>query len=205
MAKTGLAWRKAGAVIAAAAMFIAAAILFERFGSQIQESIAGSYLGMLLYVAVFALSIVAVPVTAMPLIPLGARLWGVLPATALTTTGWTIGAMAAFFIARALGRPFVTKILPLQKIEKIERRIPEQNLFWIIFLLRAVTPFDGLSYVLGLATRVRTKTFFWATLLGLLPFSFAVSWLGSMPVGVMAAGLGAAGLISIVAVYRKIR
>ncbi len=186
-----------------AVLFILSSYLFRNYQPKI-ETIIGvkSLTGMLLYVFVFILSIVFVPISAMPLIPIGSKLWGVAITTGLSTVGWTAGALIAFFLARKFGRPLVAKIIRTEKIEKIENLIPEKNIFLTIFFFRTVTPFDGLSYILGLITRVSPKTFFWATFLGLIPFCFVISFLGSLPVIFLAAGLSLGFLFFFLGLYR---
>jgi uncharacterized membrane protein YdjX (TVP38/TMEM64 family) len=148
-------------------LFVLTGYLFKEYYFAIEEMIEKHAIwGMIIYIIILILSIVVAPISAMPLIPIGSRLWGVAMTTTLSVIGWTIGAMIAFYLAKKLGRPYVAKILPLKKIEKIERMIPEQNIFWTIFFFRAITPFAGLSYVFGLVTRVKTKTFFWGTFWG---------------------------------------
>jgi len=121
----------------------------------------------------------------------------VIVTTALSVVGWTIGAVIAFSLARRFGRPYVSKFLSLKKIEIVERLIPEGNLFLTIFFFRAVMPFDGLSYILGLFTKINFHTFFWATLLGLIPFCLVMSYLGSLPTVFLVVGLLLAGLFCI--------
>lgn len=187
-----------------ALLFIAAFYLFHRYQPAIEEMIeAESFAGMIAYVLIFALSIIFVPVSAMPLIPIGAKLWGIVPATLLSATGWTAGAMVAFGLARKFGKPYVARMIPLQRMEKVERRIPEEHTFWTIFFLRAVTPFDGLSYILGLISRVNVYTFFWSTFLGLIPFCLVVSLLGSLPTVFLIVGLILAIAFFIIGILRN--
>jgi uncharacterized membrane protein YdjX (TVP38/TMEM64 family) len=183
-------------------LFVFMSWLFRVYQDEIQRMITiNPITGVLIYIIVFILSIVFAPIGVLPLIPIAVQLWGVLAATILSTLGWTIGAMIAFFIARKLGKPYVRKIISLKQIEKIEKTIPEKNIFWSIFFLRTVTPFDGVSYVLGLITKVSAPTFFWATLLGLLPFCLVISFLGSLPIIVLIIGLILAVLLIFLGLY----
>ena len=195
-----------GGVVSLAAialLFVLAAYLFDRYEPDIEQIVGGnSLVGMTLYVLVFIVSIVFAPISAMPLIPIGTRLWGVGLSAVLSVVGWTIGAMIAFDIARRFGRPYVSKLISLDKIEKVEKYMPEEHIFWTIFFFRAVTPVDGLSYALGLLTRVHPRVFFWATLLGLIPFCLAVSYLGSLPPVYLAAGLILAGVFCALGMIR---
>lgn len=186
-----------------AVLFVLSSYLFRNYEPGI-EAIIGlkSLAGMLLYVFVFILSIVLVPISSMPLIPLASKLWGVAITTTLSTIGWTSGAMIAFYLARKFGRPFVSRIVKTERIEKIEKMMPEKNIFLTIFFIRTVMPFDGLSYALGLITKVSPKTFFWATFLGLIPFCFVIAFLGSLPVIFLASGLALACLFFFIGIYR---
>lgn len=190
-------------LIVIAILFIFASYLFRNYQPNISNIIStASLLGMLLFILIFAASIVFVPISAMPLIPIGTHLWGIAVSTALSVIGWTIGAMIAFSLARKFGRPYVSKMISLEKIEKVEKIIPGKNIFWTIFFFRAVTPFDGLSYILGLFTEINPKIFFWATLFGLMPFCLATSYLGSLPPVFLVIGLILAGLFCIAGIIR---
>ena len=184
------------------AIFVMSGYFFNKYYFAIEEMIERHVLwGMAFYIIILILSIVVAPISAMPLIPIGSRLWGVAMTTTLSVIGWTIGAMIAFYLAKKLGRPYVAKIIALEKIEKIERMIPEQNIFWTIFFFRAITPFAGLSYVFGLVTRVKTRTFFWGTFLGLIPFCFVIAFLGSLPITFLITGVTLATLILAAGIY----
>jgi uncharacterized membrane protein YdjX (TVP38/TMEM64 family) len=174
-------------------LFILAAYLAHDYQPDIEGIIGtSSGTGMAAFVFLFIISIVLTPVSTTPLVPVGAQLWGVITSTVLCTAGWTIGAVIAFSLARKFGKKYVARFISLKKVERIEGIIPEKNIFWTIFFFRAVSPFDGLSYALGLFTKVSFRTFFWATLFGLVPFCLAVSYLGSLPPVFLALGLALA-------------
>lgn len=186
-----------------ALLFVSSAWLFQIYQPFLEDMVKNkSSLGMIIYILIFILSIVFLPISSMPLIPLGAKIWGVFTTTILSTIGWTVGAMVAFYLARYFGSPYVIKIIGKKKIEKIEKMIPEENIFLTIFFLRAVTPFDGLSYALGLIPRVKTKTFFFSTALGLLPFCFVIALLGALPPLWLSFGLLLATIFFLIGLYR---
>lgn len=190
-------------LVAIIIIFVLTSYFFRDYEPDIERIVeTKSLLGMVVFVLVFILSIVFAPISAMPLIPIGTRLWGIAICTALSVTGWTIGAMIAFNIARKFGRPYIAKFISLDKIDEVESYIPDQNIFWTIFFFRAVTPIDGLSYGLGLLTKVETKVFFWATLLGLIPFCFIISYLGSLPTRFLILGLLIACLFFLLGIRR---
>jgi len=95
--------------------------------------------------------------------------------------GWTLGAVIAFTLARRYGVDLVKKILPIAKIYNFEKKIPNENLFLTVVFLRMVIPIDGVSYLFGLFSRMSLKSYTLATIIGLIPFSFVVAYLGSMP------------------------
>lgn len=186
-----------------ALLFVASAWIFQLYQPLLENMVKNeSTLGMFVYVLIFILSIVFLPISSMPLIPIGAKIWGVYLTTILSAGGWTIGAMIAFYLSRHFASPYVVKLLGTKKIQKIEKMIPEENIFLTIFFLRAVTPFDGLSYGLGLIPRVKTRTFFFATALGLLPFCFLIAILGSLPAIWLSLGLLLAVIFFLFGIYR---
>jgi len=149
---------------------------------KIEPYLGNSFLGMFLFVLIVALSIVLAPVSSVPLFPLASALWGWIIAALLGTLGWTIGAVIAFLLARKYGVDLVKRILPLNKIYKFEKRIPNKNLFLTVVLLRMVTPIDGVSYLFGLFSKMSLKSFTIATIIGLIPFSFAIAYVGSISI-----------------------
>lgn len=143
--------------------------------------IGTGFSGMILYIIITIIAIVLAPVSTMPLIPVASNLWGVNLAAILSIIGWTIGALIAFLIARKYGVRIVKKIVPIEKINKFEKKIPEKNIFWTIVFLRIILPVDILSYALGLFSRIKTSTYFLATIIGLTPFAFVWAYLGKVP------------------------
>ncbi|MGZ5223270.1 MAG: hypothetical protein ACXWCS_03730, partial [Burkholderiales bacterium] len=68
--------------------------------------------GSIACVGAFALSTV-LPISALPLLPLAARVYGVWTTMLLTATGWWIGCIAAFVIAR-WARAFLERLTSLE-------------------------------------------------------------------------------------------
>lgn len=136
--------------------------------------------GYALYIAAY----VVVSVLMMPavLLTVGAGfLFGFVPGTAIALTGATLGASAAFLIARYLARDRVARAAARDpRYAALDRAIAEKG--WrIVLLLRmsAVVPFVLSNYVYGL-TAIR----FW-------PY-VAASAAGMVPLTLVWAGLGAA-------------
>jgi len=63
----------------------------------------------------------------------------------------------------------------------LEKKIPKENLFLGIIFLRMVIPVDILSYALGLFSKIKTRDYLLATIIGVSPFAFIFAYLGRMP------------------------
>ncbi len=137
--------------------------------------------GMLLFILIVALSIIFAPISSVPLFPLGSNIWGWFITGILGTIGWTLGAIIAFLLARKYGIALVKKVLPLKKIYYVEQKIPQEHIFLTLVFLRMVIPIDGISYLMGLFSKMSLKTYTLATLLGLIPFTFMIAYLGIVP------------------------
>lgn len=160
--------------------------------------------GMLAYVAVTALAVVAAPLSAMPLLPLATASWGPGIAALLSILGWTIGAVLAFLLARTLGRRVIARFVSLEHAERVAQRIIGTNVFVAVLLLRMVVPVDVLSYAVGLFVPIRFGAYVLATIIGVTPFAFVFAYaLDTMPLYAVVTTLGA--LLVLVYVYRRLR
>ena len=144
------------------------------------KSVIGNDFGIFFYILITIFAVVVAPVSMMPLIPLASNVFGWLYAAVFSIIGWTIGSFIVFFISRKYGVPLIRKFVSLEKIEKFENKIPKENLFLDLILLRMIIPVDILSYALGLLTKVDFKTFALTTIIGIIPFAFAFSYLGAI-------------------------
>lgn len=151
--------------------------------------------GMIAYISILIISIVVAPVSALPLLPVASQLWGWFLAGIFGVIGWTIGGLIAFEIARHYGVPLVKKFIPLEDLYALENKIPSENFFWSVVLLRMLVPVDVLSYALGLFSKISRRDFILTTLIGVTPFAFAWAYLGSLPIYYQIVGLGLALMI----------
>lgn len=160
-------------------------ILFSYFARTYTETLRATFsesiLSMALYIVIFALAVVIAPVNSEPFLPIASQIWGWILAGALTLIGWTLGSVIAFLIARRYGAIFLQKFFPLEKIQKFERLIPQENMFWSVVFLRMTIQVDFLSYVIGLFSKISAKQYFFATLIGLAPLAFLLAYLGELP------------------------
>ena len=158
------------------------------------------YHGILIYLFITFASIVVAPVSSIPLISIASHLWGVIPATILTTIGWSLGAITAFTLSRKYGVKIVRKLISLENIYKIEKKIPKEDVFWSILLLRLLLPLEIVSYALGLFSKVELKKFSIAVVLGGIPHILLFAYLGEIPFMYQIIGAEIA-LISIVSFF----
>ncbi len=148
----------------------------------VRTYIRDDYIGIILYIIITIIAVVIAPISATPLLPIASNLWGWFAAALLSIFGWTMGALIAFFLARRYGLPLVKKIVPLKRLKKVEDQIPQDNLFWLVVLMRMAVPVDLLSYALGLFTKMKYKDYILATIIGISPFAFVLAYLGEVPV-----------------------
>ncbi|MGI8845891.1 MAG: TVP38/TMEM64 family protein [Thermoleophilaceae bacterium] len=128
---------------------------------------------VLLYVV---LTVLFVPGT-IPSVAAGA-LFGPLWGTMLTLAGATLGAAAAFEIARRLGRERVRERLG-RRTQIADRWVHDQGLLGVIALrLIPVVPFNALNYAFGLSSVAR-RSYLIGTAVGIIPGTTAFVVLGS--------------------------
>jgi uncharacterized membrane protein YdjX (TVP38/TMEM64 family) len=142
--------------------------------------IVGSWVGMVVYVLLKIVATVFAPITVLPLIVLATGLWGVWVAALLTVIGWTLGSVIAFGLARQFGVPIVKRFISLDEIYEFQERVNIGNGFWSVIFLRMIVPVDVLSYALGLFSKIGFWTYALATVIGVIPFAFAFSYLGEV-------------------------
>jgi len=171
-------------LIVVVTFFIVATVLAQKYENELQLFVGqkGISVGMVSYVLITALAIVIAPVSTLPLIPVAVGVWGWVATGILSVIGWVIGSQIAFHLARSLGKPFIQKIVSLERLEKFEKHFSEKNLFWIVVFLRMTVPVDILSYAVGLFSRMRSASYFLATLIGVIPFAFVFSYAGALPI-----------------------
>jgi len=162
-------------------LFIFFSYIIQNNLGLIKEIIGNNFIGIFFYILITIIAIVIAPISSFPLVSVASNLWGWFYAGVFSIIGWTIGAFIAFIIARTYGISLVKKFIPLQKIYGLEKKIPKENLFLGIIFLRMVIPVDILSYALGLFSKIKTRDYLLATIIGVSPFAFIFAYLGRMP------------------------
>lgn len=155
-------------------------------------------LGIAGYV-VFALVYAACVVLFVPasVLTLGAgAVYGVGRGTAVVLAGATLGATAAFLLARSGLRAKVERwAAGNPRFSALDRAIGKEGAK-IVFLIRLspIFPFTYINYVFGL-TAVRTVPYVLASFFGMIPGTFAYVYLGTAAAGAASAGASGARTI----------
>lgn len=106
----------------------------------------------------------------------GGLLFGRFYGTSLNLLGACLGASGAFFIARLLARDFIAeKFASAKWFNSFSRGIENDGFYYMLFVrLLPVFPFNGANYASGV-TNIRYRHFLLATMIGMLPYDFAVT------------------------------
>ena len=186
-------------LLAIAAALVLLWLLGRRLGGAIpafQAWVAGlGAWGPAAFVAGYAALVVALAPASALTLAAGAA-FGVVRGTALVFVAASLGACAAFLVARHLARGAVERrVAGDRRFAAIDRAIAEQGLRIVLLLrLSPAIPFSLLNYALGL-TRVRFADY--ATgCLGMLPGTLAYVYSGSLAAEVAAAAGGAGAAAS---------
>ncbi len=135
-------------------------------------------LAPMVYMLAMAAAVVISPIPSIPLDVAAGAFFGPLMGTVYSVLGAEVGALISFLIARLLGREVITRWLKTDI--GFCHLCAERNLFIVILIARLlpVFSFDLVSYGAGL-TRISTRGFAVATLLGMIPPTFVFNYFGS--------------------------
>jgi uncharacterized membrane protein YdjX (TVP38/TMEM64 family) len=137
---------------------------------------AGVY-APIIFVIIYTLRpLILFPVTILSLS--GGLAFGVWKGSVLTLIGAVGGAVLSFWIARKLGKGF-----RIQKdrgmLEKLEEQMQSRGFVYVFFVrLLPFVPFDLVSYASGIS-RIRFRTFLFATFLGAIPGTIIYNFIGA--------------------------
>jgi uncharacterized membrane protein YdjX (TVP38/TMEM64 family) len=139
---------------------------------------AAGLMGPILVVALMTAAIVASPLPSAPIALAAGAAYGHTFGTLLVVLGAEFGALAAFLLARGLGRPFVERHFGQKTGPHF---LGSQNTLTFLVLGSRLLPFlsfDMISYAAGLS-KLHLWRFALATLAGIIPASFLLAHLGS--------------------------
>ncbi len=131
------------------------------------------------FVALLILATVAAPLTALPLVPIAAQVFGPFITGLLSIAGWTLGAVIAFGIARTLGAPLAERLTAVERIAMRLAGMPVGHRLLLLVVLRMVVPVDIASYALGVIPTIRFSEYLLTTIVGVAYFSFVFAYLGT--------------------------
>ena len=134
--------------------------------------------GPLLIVALMTLAVVASPIPSAPIALAAGAAYGHYFGAAYVAVGAELGAMAAFLIARHLGRDAVVRLLGGRADRGL---LGSQNALTLTVFASRLMPFvsfDAISYAAGLS-RLHLWRFLLSTLAGIAPASFVLAHFGS--------------------------
>ncbi len=107
--------------------------------------------------------------------------FGVVKGSIAVSVGATVGATCAFLVGRYLARDWVARrIAGNSRFTAIDESVEREG--WkIVFLVRLspIFPFNLLNYAFGL-TKVRLKSYFFASWLGMIPGTVMYVYIGSL-------------------------
>jgi uncharacterized membrane protein YdjX (TVP38/TMEM64 family) len=107
-----------------------------------------------------------------------AYVYGFLPGLAFVVVGWLLAALLSYALGRAVGRPLLRRVLGRRFI-RLEQAVDRGGTSLLLSSrLIPVVPFALMGYAAG-ATRVKVWKFSWTTVVGYLPLTAAVAYLGS--------------------------
>lgn len=131
----------------------------------------------ILYIAIYTVRpLIFFPASILSLA--GGLAFGAWLGTLYTIIGATLGALLSFYVAQTLGKSLVRKKWG-GNAAKIQQQMERKGfLYVLLFRLIPVINFDLISYVAAIA-KVRFIPFALATLIGIIPGTFAYNFLGS--------------------------
>ncbi len=133
----------------------------------------------IMFILVQALQVVFAPVPGEITGFVGGLIFGNVLGTLYSTTGLVLGSLAAFYISRFLGLPFVEKIVKKDYIDRFNDFVQHKgvNVSFILFLIPGF-PKDSLCYLLGL-THMRVIDFILINVFARLPGTFMLTMQGT--------------------------
>ncbi len=153
-------------------------------------------LAPLLLIGSMACAVIIPPIPSLPLDLAAGAVFGPFYGALYAIIGAEIGAIGCFLLARALGRDALSKLLKVETV--FCQTCTDHQLMGLVFFARLIPifSFDVVSYGAGL-TDISLKAFALATLIGMAPPTFALTYIGS---GVISAQwpLIAAGVVMVI-------
>jgi len=161
-----------GAIVAYFVFDLGQILSLENFKASQADIVAAKDANPVLYISGFFLLYVAVTGLSIPgaaiMTLIAGALFGVLIGTIIVSFASTLGATLAFLSARFVLRDWVQGKFG-ERLRAIDEGLEKDGAFYLFMLrLIPVFPFFVINLLMGL-TRIKTRTFFWVSQLGMLP------------------------------------
>lgn len=172
MKKAILALVLLGAIVAYFVFDLGTILSLENFKASQMDIVTAKDANPLLYIIGFFILYVAVTGFSIPgaaiMSLIAGALFGVLMGTIIVSFASTIGATLAFLSARFVLRDWVQAKFG-ERLRALDDGLEKDGAFYLFTLrLIPVFPFFVINLLMGL-TRIKTRTFFWVSQLGMLP------------------------------------
>lgn len=150
--------------------------------------------GPLMVIVAMATAVIIPPIPSLPLDLASGAAFGPLLGTTYAVIGAAIGAIVSFLLGRTLGREGISRLFRIDAV--FCEGCSDRHVGLVIFLARLIPvfSFDVVSYGAGLTT-VSLRTFSLATIAGMIPPTFAFTYLGSSVPSAEWLLIGSAGLL----------
>ena len=150
------------------------------FNSTLFKSFIQQYEGYVevIFIAVYTiLTIVGIPGTILTIV--GGCLFGLWHGTLISIISASLGALGAFLTARYLLQDFAQRKFNNNKqLNKFQTAVLNQPFYFVLTTrLVPISPFNIVNYLFGLTT-INWFDYTFATFVGVIPGSFAYTWLG---------------------------
>jgi uncharacterized membrane protein YdjX (TVP38/TMEM64 family) len=107
-----------------------------------------------------------------------AFVYGWLPGLAIAIGGWLLSALLSYLLGRMLAGPLLQSLLG-RRYRDFEAAIERGGTALLIgYRLLPIVPFSFMGYAAG-AVQIKLRTFAWTTVVGFMPLTIAVTYLGS--------------------------
>jgi len=137
------------------------------------------YFGPILYMAILIIHGIISIFPAAAIILFGGKYFGITGGFIYTISGMTIGASAAFFIAKKYGTDIEKQWMSRKKIEFLSRMFKQWGSRIVIFgLLIPIIPADTISFAAG-ASDIKFRNFLLATIIGFIPATLLLIYFGT--------------------------
>jgi uncharacterized membrane protein YdjX (TVP38/TMEM64 family) len=139
---------------------------------------AHPFWGAALFILLSALSAMLAFFSSAVLVPVAVHTWGEAACVFLLWTGWILGGVCAYGIARFWGRPVVRRLASSELLARYEERISQRSSFGLVLLFQLAVPSEIPGYVLGLA-RYGLRRYLLVLAVAELPYAVGTVYLGS--------------------------